>query len=369
MKSTLFLCIGCAALAVFVAACRRSDDAQQSPPPLVTVSLPSVEPVTEYLDLTGTAAASQSVDLVARIPGYLQSIRFKDGSFVDANQLLFVIEPEPYQQNVKIAQAQLLQAQSEYQRQQQMIQENATSEASVERWQSQRDQAQAQLDLAKLNFSYTHVTAPFAGRIGRHLVDVGNMVGVSGDTKLATIEKITPIYVYFNLDERDALRIRDAMRKLGMNPGDNVGKVPVWIGLQDENGYPHQGMLDFVDNGMSTSTGTIQLRAQYQNDDRTIFPGVFSRVRIPLGAPQSLAVVPGDAIGTDQQGDYVLVVGADDVVSRRSVEKGPATDAGASSIKSGITAQDRVVMSGFHNARPGEKVSVQSARPPVAPAA
>ena len=131
----------------------------------------------------------------------------------------------PYEQQLKIAQAQLLQAQSEYDRQQELVKQNATSVANVEKWQSQRDQAQAQVELAKLNLGYTHVTAPFSGRMGRHLVDVGNMVGVSGDTKLATLDELAPIYVYFNLNERDALRIRAAMQKMGIQPGSSVGKA------------------------------------------------------------------------------------------------------------------------------------------------
>ena len=349
------MCVVGAALTM--SACHKSDEAAKPSAPLVTVSHPTQEPVMAYLDLTGTAAASQSVDLVARVPGYLQSINFQDGAFVESNRLLFVIEPAPYEQQLKIAQAQLLQAQSELDRQQEMVKENATSVANVERWQSQRDQAGAQLELAKLNLSYTHVRAPFSGRMSRHLVDVGNMVGVSGDTKLATLDDLVPIYIYFSLNERDALDIRGAMKKLDIPVGSAVGKIRVGIGLQNETGFPHQGTLDYVDSGISTSTGTLQLRALYDNEDKAIFPGVFTRVRIPLGEPQSLSVVPGAAIGTDQEGNYVLIVDDNDVVVRRTVEKGPTTQNGVA-IKSGITAQERVVVNGFQNARPGEKVTM-----------
>jgi RND family efflux transporter MFP subunit len=299
------------------------------------------------------------VDLVARIPGYLQSVNFQDGAFVESNQLLFVIEPEPYEQQLKIAEAQLLQAKSEYDRQQELVKQNATSVANVEKWQSQRDQAVAQVALAKLNLDYTHVTAPFSGRMGRHLIDPGNMVGVSGDTKLATLEELVPIYVYFNVNERDALNIRAAMKKLGIEPGSGVGKVPVLIGLQNETGFPHQGTLNFVDSGVSTSTGTIQLRGELTNEDKTLFPGVFARVRIPLGEPQPMPVIPGSALGNDQEGDYVLVADANDVVARRAVVKGPMTEHGCA-ITSGLTLADRVIVNGFVNARLGEKITPQS---------
>lgn len=356
MRLQFALCLGCAA--ILLSGCGKSRDEKSLAPPLVTVSHPMLEAVTTYLDLTGTAAASQSVNLVARIPGYLQSVNFSDGAFVEPNQLLFVIQPEPYEQQLKIAQAQLLQAQSEYDRQQELVKQNATSVANVEKWQSQRDQAQAQVQLAKLNLGYTHVTAPFSGRMGRHLVDVGNLVGVSGDTKLANLDELMPIYVYFNLNERDALSIRAAMKKLGLEPGSGAGQVPVLIGLQNETGYPHAGTLDFVNTGISSSSGTIELRAVLSNADKALFPGVFARVRIPLGNPQPLPVIPVNAVGSDQEGDYVLVVDENDVVVRRTVSKGTTAENGCA-ISDGISPADRVVVNGFMNAVPGEKVTIQ----------
>ncbi len=267
-------------LAGLLSGCHGSGNNQKAPPP-VTVAHPRSEPVADYIDLTGTVAASLAADLVARIPGYLQSVNFADGADVDAGQLLFVIEPAPYEQQLKLSEAALLQAQSEYDRQMELVKQNATSVANVEKWQSQRDQAAAQVELAKINLGYTRVTAPFSGRIGRHLVDPGNMVGNTGDTKLATLNQIIPIYVYFNLNERDALRIRTAFRARGMEPRYGVGRAPVLVGLQDETGYPHQGTLDFINNGLSTSSGTIQLRAILTNTDKVLIPGVFARVRVP----------------------------------------------------------------------------------------
>jgi len=356
LETTLAVMIG---LVIILPGCKKTEQNPAAAPPVVTVSKPAMQPITPYLELTGTAEASQSVNLVARVPGYLQSIEFKDGSYVERDQLLFVIEPETYIEQLKIAQAQLLRAQSELDRQKELAKANATSTADVERWQSERDQSAAQVALAKLNVDYTHVKAPFSGRMGRHLVDAGNMVGVDGNTTLATLDQLIPIYVYFNLNERDALNIRDAMKKQGLDPESGVGKVPVFAGLQNETGYPHKGVLNFVDSTSSSSTGTIQLRGVFSNEDKIIFPGVFTRVRIPLGEPKPLPVIPGRAIGSDQQGDYVLVVDAQNTVARKEVVRGPKTDDGYA-IESGLTAMDRVIVNGSINVRPGDKVTPES---------
>jgi len=310
----------------------------------------------EYLDLTGTTAPSKTVNLVARVSGYLESVNFQDGAFVDKGQLLFVIEPPPYEQQLALNQAVLVQAQAEYDRQMEMMKQNATSTSNVEKQRSSRDQAQAQVELAKINLGYTRVTAPFAGRIGQRLVDPGNLVGAGTATQLATLDQLLPIYVNFNLNERDALQMREAMRKLGMEAKAAVGKAPVEVGLSNEKGYPHEGLLDFVDNEISSSTGTIAMRAIFKNEDKTLFPGVFARVRIPLGNPQPMLVIPNSAIGNDQQGDYVFLLDANNVVVRQTVVKGPLTPSGDCAIRSGLTAADRVIVNGILNARPGQKV-------------
>jgi RND family efflux transporter MFP subunit len=355
MKEKLLNCV--LALLTLVAGCRKGAHDSKQALPAVTVSHPSEQTVTEYLDLTGTVAPSKTVNLVARVSGYLDLVNFADGAYVESGQVLFVIEPPPYQEQVALNEAVLVQAQAEYERQQELIKQNATSASSVEKQLSQRDQAKAQVELAKINLGYTRVTAPFAGRIGARQVDPGNLVGASGPTTLATLDQLMPIYVNFSLNERDALHLYDAMRRQGIQPKSGVGKVPVLIGLSNKQGYPHDGVLDFVDNEVSTSTGTIAMRAILPNEDRALFPVLFARVRIPLGEPHPMLVVPNVATGNDQQGDYVLVVDAGDVVARRSIEKGPLTADGGCAIRSGLTAGDRVIVNGFLNAMPGEKVA------------
>ena len=356
------LCI----LLVVSGGCRRHSETN-NPLPSVTISHPVLKPVTENLDLTGTVGASLSVNLVARVTGYLESVNFKDGDYVEKDQLLFVIEPKPYEEQVALNEAALVQAQAEYDRQQGLSKQNATAASSLEKQLSLRDQAKAQVELAKINLGYTRVTAPFAGRIGRRQVDPGNLVGSGGATTLAKLEQLSPIFVNFNLNERDALHLREMMEKAGMAPKSAVGKAIILVGLNNETGYPHQGVLDFTDNDISASTGTIALRAVFENKDKTLFPGLFTRVRIPLGPPQQMLVIPNSAIGNDQQGDYVFVVDRDDVVARRSVLKGPLTGEGCA-IREGLSAEDRVVVNGILNARPGAKVQpIESSTPAPSP--
>lgn len=343
-------------LIALCSACSKADRSTQTPPPSVTVTQPAQEQVADYVELTGTVAPSRTVDLVARVAGYLQSVNFQEGSYVEAGQLLFVIEPQPYEQQLLLAKAALQRAQSEYDRQLELSRQNATSTANVEKWLSERDQVAAQVELAKINLSYTRVTAPFTGRIGRRLVDPGNLVGPAANTKLATLDQLLPIYVNFNLNERDALNIRDFAKQHGMASKFEPGKIPVLVGLQNQEGYPQEGTLDFVDTGLGSSSGTILMRAIFKNEDRTLVPGFFARVRIPLGESRPMLVLPNSAFGNDQEGDYVLALETTDLVVRRGVIKGPMTRTGCA-VRSGLAPTDRVIINGQMKTRPGAKVT------------
>lgn len=343
------------AMAVVLGGCSKAPQTRQQTPPEVTVSPPVRQEVANCIELTGTVAPSRTVDLVARVSGYLQKAPFDEGSVVEAGKELFVIEPEPYEQHLRLAKAALTRAESEYERQVELSKENATSVTTVEKWLSDKEQAAAQVELAKLNLGYTTVAAPFKGRIGRRLVDPGNLVGPGASTKLATLDQLIPVYVNFNLNERDALSIREVRRQRGITLGQQPTKTPVYIGLQNQEGYPQEGTLDFVDSGVNPDSGTIPMRAIVENKDQMLFPGLFARVRVPLGPPESMLVVPNSAIGNDQEGDYVLVVKTGDLVARRGVVKGPLTPTGCA-IRSGLGPADRVIVGGQMKVQPGMKV-------------
>jgi len=358
-----------AALLLLLAACEDKNEYVPPPPPTVTVATPVTQQVTDYLDLTGSTSAYQSVDLVARIEGFLQEIGFQDGATVPKDQQLFLIEPAPYQAKVEQAQAAVDQnqavltaAQSEYDRQTRMIKDKATSQEAVEQAKANLDtakanveQATADLTVAQINLGYTSVKAPFDGRMGRHLVDVGNLVGAGAPTTLATIEQIDPLYVYFTMNEIDVLRIKEAMRQRGIEKAP-VGTLPILVGLQTEDGYPHQGTLDFVDTGLDTSTGVLQLRAVIENKEYVFLPGLFVRVRVPVSQPAPGLFVPDAVVGYDQAGHYVLVVGADNKVERRTVEIG-ALQGKLRQIASGLKDNERVVIDGILKAVPGSAVT------------
>ncbi len=348
----------------------ESNDYTPPPAPPVTATHPIVKPVTDFLDLIGSASAVASVDLVARAAGYLESVNFTDGSIVDKDDLLFVIEPAPYEANVHLAEATLAQQQAqltlesaEYERQLRLVKTRATSQSDLDKSLAQRnsasaavDQAKANIEIAKINLGYTRVTAPFAGRMGRHLVDVGNLVGAPSPTKLATIEQLQPIYVYFNVDEPTVLRIHAMMRERSLGPAE-VKKVPVYVGLQTDEGYPHEGTLDFIDTGIDPSTGTLQVRAVFPNADHVLLPGAFVRVHVPVGRDEHALLVSNRALGVDQGGSYALVIGADDIVEQRAVGTGVLVD-GMRVITKGLRPDDWVVVEGLQRATPGTKVAV-----------
>jgi RND family efflux transporter MFP subunit len=360
-------------LAVLLAGCGEDNTYAPPPPAAVTVSRPVQQTVTDYVEVTGNTQSSNSVDLVARVEGYLESIDFTDGSFVKKGDLLFVIQPKPYEANVQLAQATvaqqqatLTQATSEYERQQRLIKQNATSQSQVENWEAQRDAAQAAVDeananleLAQINLSYTRIVAPFDGRIGQHQVDPGNLVGAGTPTELATIEQHAPMYVYITVSEQDVLRIRANLRAAGKTLA-TIEPVKLGVGLQTDQGYPHEATLDFVASDVDQSTGTLQARGTILNEDYVFLPGMFVRLRIPIGKTDDALLIADRALGVDQRGHYLLVVNQDDVVEQRPVRIGALVD-GMRVIEEGLGADDRVVIDGIQRAIPGNKVTARMA--------
>jgi RND family efflux transporter MFP subunit len=349
------------------AGCKEQPKPPPPPPPKVTVAQPARQAVTDYLDLTGNIQAIYTVQLVARVVGYLEKVLFQDGQRVKKGQPLFVIQQNTYEDNLRQAEATILQhraqlqyAESQLTRYSNLIQHNAAAQADVDNWRFQRDNAaaslraaEAQRDLAKLNLDYTVVTAPFDGRMDRRLVDPGNLVGSGSNTVLAQINQIDPIYVYFNISDLDLARLLKSTR--GM-PGPTDGrKWPVHAGLPSEDGYPHQGYLDFAAINLTTTTGTLLMRGVLPNTDGKILPGLYARVRVPLERKAAL-LIPEVAVGHDQQGAYVLVVNDQNVVERRNVTTGPAVES-RRAIDNGLTGGEWVIVNGLLKAAPGRPVT------------
>ena len=341
------------------------------PPPKVEVAAPAQKSITRYLDATGNTAPIKSVDLVARVQGFLQAINYTDGSFAKEGTTLFTIEPETYKLKLEQAQAaeagaqaSLKQAEADYKRQVDLVARQAVSQSTLDTSTSNRDNAQANLQqaqansrIAQVNYGYTNVAAPFDGIVTAHLVSVGELVGVSSPTQLATIVALDPIYVNFNVNEQDVLRVRAEARRRGMTI-EELRKLPIEIGLQTETGYPHKGTLDYVSPQVNQSTGTLAVRGILNNPDRVLLPGYFVRIRVPFDQEQNALLVPDVALGSDQSGRYVLVVNAEDVVEQRKVTVGPL-EGDLRVIESGLKPDDKVVVAGLLRAIPGQKVDPQ----------
>jgi RND family efflux transporter MFP subunit len=361
-------------IAAAVSACGQNNQYAAPPPPKVTVVQPVAQDVTRYFEATGNAAAVNSVALVARVQGFVQAIGYSDGQFVKKGTSLFTIEPEPYKlkvdaakASVTSAQANLKQAEAEYGRQADLVTKQVSTQANYDKALASRDSAQGDLQSdqaneqqAEINLSYTNVVAPFDGTVSARQVSIGELVGANSPTTLATIVQLDPIWVNFNASERDVLTIRATLAKTGRTTADLLG-YPVEIGLQTEDGYPHQGKLDYIAPTVDPSTGTLAARAVLDNPGRTLLPGFFVRVRIP-GKPQPGLLVPDIAIGSDQGGRYVLVVNNDNVVEQRKVDAGQAVG-DLRVIESGLAKDDRVIVGGIMRAIPGQKVDPELSTP------
>ena len=403
--------------------CGQPNVYQEPPPPEVVVAKPMREPVTSYIEYTGTAQASERVELRARVRGFLKERLFKDGDSVKAGQLLFVIDEESFR--VRLEQyramqdeaeaalkkteqskaremtesmldlnlAQLTLSKIEEQRARNLLSKNAGSREDMDRTEANRKKAEAQVESdranleqakadyevnilsaraklagtrsdvrnAEIDLGYCRIYAPVDGKINQRQFDVGNYVGDGQSIVLATVVKTDPLYAYITPSEDDMLRVQKMARKTNTADYRSVD-VLMELGLSNEVGYPHRGRLDYIDPSVDTSSGTVRTRGIFDNADGMITPGLFVRVRMPFERTENALLVPDRALGSDQSGSYLLVVGKDDKVERRAVK--PGTEQGGNRVVEGqIGPDDLVVVDGLLRARPGLKVSPKSGIP------
>jgi RND family efflux transporter MFP subunit len=339
----------------------------------IPVVKPQTQSVSNYVEITGNAASVNAVKLIARVEGYLDQIHYEDGQFVKKGDLLFTIQQDQYKDQLQQAQAQLLTAQAsltyaktELVRYSKLVKQDAATQTEVDHWAFEKASAeasllnaQAQIALAKLNLSYTEVRAPFDGIVGKHLIDPGNVVGGGGQqTALAEITQLDPIYVVANLSEQQVLQIRQNLGQHRLTFAD-LHKVPVDAALSDQTGFPLQGTIEYVAPALDPATGTLLVRGILANPDRTLLPGFFVKMRLPMAkVDRNALLVPDRSLQEDQGGRYLLIVNKDDVVEQRYVQLGQL-DGALRVITSGLKPEDRVVVGDLWRATPGTKVKPQ----------
>jgi RND family efflux transporter MFP subunit len=367
------LALGAALTTLVAGPAALAQPAPGAPPPKVTVAKPIKHMLTDYDEYVGRFTAVNSVEVRARVSGYLDGVHFKDGQMVKQGALLFTIDKRPFENalaqaraNLTLAKSNLTFTQSDLQRAQQLVREKTVTEQLFEqRAQAFRNAqasvagAEAALKQAELDLQFTELRAPIDGRIGDRRVSPGNLVtgGTGGNTTmLATIVSTDPIHFEFTYDEASYLRYR-RMAEQGDPDIANRDGVAVYLKLIDEDKFSHKGRMDFVDNVIDRSTGTIRGRAVFANPDGVFTPGMFARVRVPASAPYEALLVPDAAIGTEQARKYVLTLKPDNTVAISYVKLGEPTDGNMRAIKEGLNPDDHVVVNGIMRARPGQKVT------------
>jgi RND family efflux transporter MFP subunit len=359
-----------ALLAVTLSGCGSAQSSAPPPkPPEVFVSTPVSEEITEYEDFTGRLESPEAVEIRARVTGYLEEVRFKEKVRVDVQKgdVLFLIDPRSYKADLDRAEANELQArvrlqrlEYDHQRASDLLPRKAISREEYDKIAGDRAEADAAVKVAeatvrsaRVSYGYTKVTAPMTGRISRRLVDPGNLVKAD-QTVLATILSLNPLYAYFDVDERTVLRIRRLVREGTVKSAREV-EVPVQMELADEEGFPHKGKIDFVDNKVDPGTGTLRVRAVFTNDDELLSPGLFVRVRVRIGVPHKALLIAERALGTDQGQKFVYVVNDKGEVAYRAVKVG-SLHQGRRVIESGLKPTEKVIVSGLQRVRQGSTV-------------
>ena len=361
--------------ALALAGCDQKAQSQAAPPPPVTVAQPVRRTVTDWDEFTGRFEAIQEVQVRARVGGFVNSVEFKDGAIVRAGDLLYIIDPRPFEAVVLQAEGQLADARAkgelakrDLERGLTLVQTSAVSEQVVDQRRqalqaarAAETQAEGALKAAQLNVEFTHVVAPITGRVSRHLVTPGNLVQGSegGATLLTSIVSLDPIYIYFDVDEATYLK-NNKLWFEGKRPSSRDTANPVQVTLTGETKPSHRGTMDFLDNRLDVSTGTLRSRAIIPNHDLSILPGQFGRVRLIGSSPYEALLLPDTAIATDQSRKIVFVVKDDDTVEARAVELGPL-DEGLRVVRTGLKPEDRVIIDGIQRARVGAKVAPNKA--------
>jgi multidrug efflux system membrane fusion protein len=352
---------------------RAASQVAPAEPPTLPVSKPIPRQVTDYVNFTGRTDAVQAVDIRPRVTGYLVQMPFKEGSEVKKGDLLFEIDPRPYQAQldqargqVALNEASLKIAQTTYQRDRPLVASGAMSQQDIDQEKAVVDEANARIQASKaalavyqLNLAFTKVTSPMDGMVSRYYLTVGNLVN-QDQTLLTTVVSLDPMQVYFDMDEPTLLRIRKAYNAGAIKPAPG-GKFSVFMALQGEDGFPHQGTIDFVNNQVNPATGSITMRGVFANTKpdggtRLLSPGMFVRVRLPIGQPQPALLVIDRAIGSDQGQKFVYVVDADHKIQYRRVTTGALQENGLRVITQGLNADDWVLVGGLQQVRPNTQI-------------